>query len=107
MRAGRPLSEVARAVTVPDSISSELIAQRPDILRAQLEVNAAEAKAGAARAARLPRFLLTGQYGTQGAEPSEMFKSSTEVYTHSGRHLDPALHRWAGHQRARRGVGAK
>jgi len=81
---GRPLSEVARAVTVPDAISSELIAQRPDILRAQLEVNAAEAKAGAARAARLPRFLLTGQYGTQGAEPSEMFKSSTEVYTIQG-----------------------
>ncbi len=81
---GRPLSEVARAVTVPDAISSELIAQRPDILRAQLEVNAAEAKAGAARAARLPRFLLTGQYGTQGAEPNQMFKSSSEIYTIQG-----------------------
>ena len=81
---GRPLSEVARAVTVPDSISSERIAQRPDILRAQIEVNAAEAKAGSARAARLPRFLLTGQYGTQGAEPNQMFKSTSEIYTLQG-----------------------
>ncbi len=81
---GRPLSEVARAVTVPDSISSERIAQRPDILRAQLEVNAAEAKAGSARAARLPKFLLTGQYGTQAGEPSQMFKSSSEIYTVQG-----------------------
>lgn len=81
---GRPLSEVARAVTVPDSISSERLSQRPDILRAQLEVSAAEARAGAARAARLPRFLLTGQYGSQAVEPGDIFKSSTEVYTIQG-----------------------
>jgi outer membrane protein, multidrug efflux system len=81
---GRPLAEVAKAVTVPDEVSAERVAARPDVQRAIHEVNAASARAGVARTARLPRVLLSGQYGKQALEASEMFKSSTEIYTIQG-----------------------
>ncbi|MGD9523260.1 MAG: efflux transporter outer membrane subunit [Gemmatimonadales bacterium] len=78
---GRPLAEVARAVVLPDSVSSILVAQRPDILRASHDLEAAAARAGSARAARLPSFLLTGQYGSQAESPADLFKGTTEIYT--------------------------
>ncbi|HET9133002.1 MAG TPA: TolC family protein [Gemmatimonadales bacterium] len=81
---GRPLAEVAKAVTVPEQVSAERVAARPDVQRAIHELNAASARAGVARTARLPRVLLSGQYGTQALEASEMFKSSTEIYTIQG-----------------------
>lgn len=78
---GRPLSDVARAVALPDSVSSVLVAQRPDVLRAGHDLDAAAARAGSARAARLPTFLLTGQYGSQAESPADLFKGTTEIYT--------------------------
>jgi multidrug efflux system outer membrane protein len=78
---GRPLVEVAREVTVPDSVSSLLIARRPDVLRAEHEVAAAAARTGAQRAARLPSVIITGQYGSQADSPGDLFKGSTEIYT--------------------------
>lgn len=81
---GRPLAEVARSVTVPDSVSSRLIAHRPDVLGAEHQVAAAAARAGSARAARLPKFTITGQYGTQSEQPSKLFGSNTSIYTIQG-----------------------
>jgi multidrug efflux system outer membrane protein len=81
---GLPLAEVARAVTVPDSVSSLLIGRRPDVLKAEREIDAAEARESAAKAARLPRFLVTGNYGTQAMEPGDMFAKNSEVYALQG-----------------------
>lgn len=78
---GRPLASVARAVTVPEEVSSDLIGRRPDVMSAEHEVNAAKARAGSARAARLPTIFLNGQYGTQAENFSDMFKSNTEIFT--------------------------
>ncbi len=78
---GRPLVEVANEVVIPDSVSSLLIARRPDVLRAEHEVTAAAARVGAQRAARLPSVIITGQYGSQADSPGDLFKGSTEIYT--------------------------
>lgn len=81
---GRPLGEVARGVNVPDSVTATLVARRPDVLRAERDFEAATARIGAATAARLPAFFVTGQYGTQSEEPGDMFRTSTEIYTIQG-----------------------
>lgn len=78
---GRPLASVARAVTVPEEVSSDLISRRPDVMRAEHELNAAKARAGSARAARLPTIFLNGQYGTQAENFSDMFQKNTEIFT--------------------------
>lgn len=78
---GRSLEDVAREVSIPDSVSSSLIVRRPDVVRAEHAVAAAAARAGSRRAARLPTVMLTGQYGSQGDRPGALFKGSAETYT--------------------------
>jgi len=78
---GAPLEEVVRAVTVPDSVPSVLVARRPDVQSAERAYAAANARIGVAVGARLPKLVLTGQYGSQAEQLDNLFRSSTEVYT--------------------------
>lgn len=77
---GRELGAVARGVALPDSVTSTLIARRPDVMRAEHELTAAAARAGSARVSRLPRFFVSGLYGSQAEEAGNLFTGSTEVY---------------------------
>ena len=77
---GGSLDQAVAAISVPDSISSELLLRRPDVRRADRELAAATDRIGVAQAARLPRVMLTGQYGTQGQSTSALFKSTAEIY---------------------------
>ncbi len=81
---GRPLAEAVRAVSLPDAVSSTVLARRPDVQRADEQWRAATARIGVAMGNRLPRILLTGQYGTQRPDFSGLFGSSGEVYTLAG-----------------------
>ncbi len=81
---GLPLSDVVTGLDVPDSLSSTLVAQRPDVRRADRELAAATARIGVAVANRLPVFLVTGQYGTQAQNSGDLFRSTTELYTLQG-----------------------
>ncbi len=78
---GASLEEVVRGVSVPDSVPSVLVARRPDVQSAERAYAAATARIGAAVGARLPRLVLTGQYGSQAEQLDNLFRSSTEVYT--------------------------
>jgi len=78
---GAPLEEVVRAVSVPDSVPSVLVARRPDVQAAERAYAAANARIGVAVGARLPRILLTGQYGSQAEQLDNLFRGNTEVYT--------------------------
>ncbi len=51
---------------IPESIPSDLLRRRPDLRRADEEINAAFARAGAAHAELYPKFSFTGQSGRQG-----------------------------------------
>jgi multidrug efflux system outer membrane protein len=77
---GLSLSAAAAAIVPPDSISSTLLARRPDVLQADREYAAAVARTGAAQAARLPTFSIVGSYGTQSPNTSFLFSSAAEVY---------------------------
>ena len=78
---GRAMEDVIRTVVVPDSIPANLIERRPDVSRAIAERNAARSRIGVALGNRLPRFFVTGQYGRQGDELSNVFRSEKEIFT--------------------------
>jgi multidrug efflux system outer membrane protein len=81
---GLPLVDVVRGLNVPDSLPSTLVAQRPDVKRADAAAAASSARIGVAIANRLPQFLVTGSYGTQSPTTALLFKSSTETYQLQG-----------------------
>lgn len=50
---------------IPIGLPSELLKRRPDIRRAEVEIAAATARVGAAKAEYFPKFSLTGSVGRQ------------------------------------------
>jgi len=77
---GTSLAAAARAVAVPDSVPSTLLARRPDVEAAEREYAAATARVGIADAARLPVFLITGSYGGQSQTSGALFQSQSRIY---------------------------
>jgi multidrug efflux system outer membrane protein len=78
---GQPLEMAVQAVTVPDSLPGDLIARRPDVLRAQRDFQAALARIGVAMASRLPTISITGQYGVERPGLQGLFTPRGEIYT--------------------------
>ncbi|HEY0931791.1 MAG TPA: efflux transporter outer membrane subunit, partial [Gemmatimonas sp.] len=78
---GRLLSDIVATIAVPDTLSGELLARRPDVLRAQHDFQAATARVGVAQAARLPAITVTGQYGAQRPTYGTIFDGRGEIYT--------------------------
>lgn len=81
---GRSLQAAARAVELPDTISSNLLSRRPDVYQAEREYAAATARIGVAQAARLPTFSIVGSYGTQAGAADALFKSGSKIYQLQG-----------------------
>lgn len=78
---GAPLAETVRAVSLPDSLPSTMLARRPDVMRARDGWSAAMARVGVAAAARLPRVTITAEYGSQSTTLSNLFGAGTNIYT--------------------------
>ncbi|HEY6221628.1 MAG TPA: efflux transporter outer membrane subunit, partial [Candidatus Eisenbacteria bacterium] len=77
---GRPLTETLAPLAIPTGLPASLIERRPDVRQAGQELHAAMARIGVAEGALMPTITLTGQYGTQSQDLSNLFKSSTEIY---------------------------
>jgi multidrug efflux system outer membrane protein len=77
---GRPLADVAQAVTAPDSIAAALIASRPDVMASQREWQASIARVGAAGAGRLPDVSGTVQYGAIRVTAPNIPAATNETY---------------------------
>jgi NodT family efflux transporter outer membrane factor (OMF) lipoprotein len=60
---------------VPLSLPGKIIEQRPDVRAAEAQLHAANAQVGVAWAAMLPQFSITGQYGGNATQVSQMFSS--------------------------------
>jgi multidrug efflux system outer membrane protein len=78
---GLPLEQVVQSVIVPDSLPGALIARRPDVLRAQRDMQAALARIGVAVANRLPAITVGGQYGAQRPQLNGLFNGQGDIYT--------------------------
>jgi NodT family efflux transporter outer membrane factor (OMF) lipoprotein len=59
---------------LPVSLPANIIEQRPDVRAAAAQLHAANAQVGAAVAAMLPQFSITGQYGGNATQIPWMFR---------------------------------
>lgn len=70
------VSEVdINGVTLPPSLSSQILLQRPDIMQAEHGLLAANANIGAARAAFFPSITLTGSLSGSSTDLSSLFSN--------------------------------
>lgn len=79
------LNELTDKFTNPVSgrISSEVLLRRPDVLRAEFQLRAANARIGAARAALFPRLSVTGILGVVSGSFGSLFQSDNVAYSTS------------------------
>lgn len=67
--------------TLPLSLPSQLVQQRPDVRAAEEQLHAASAAVGVAIANRLPQFSLTAAMGGEAAHFSQMFWQSGKFFS--------------------------
>ncbi|MFN5805787.1 MAG: TolC family protein, partial [Opitutia bacterium] len=73
-----PRASPLRAPAVPAAgLPAAVLARRPDVRAAEQALVAATAQVGLQVASRLPTFNLTGAFGTESRELSEMFSGPT------------------------------
>ncbi len=68
---------------VPVGLPSELLTNRPDIMQAELNLQAANADIGAARAAFFPRISLTTNVGYASTQMAGLFGGENRVWSFS------------------------
>ncbi|MGU3485354.1 efflux transporter outer membrane subunit [Enterobacter bugandensis] len=76
---GMNASDIA-PVTLPPRLSSAILLQRPDIMEAEYQLNAADANIGAARAAFFPSISLTSGLSTGSTELSSLFTAGSGIW---------------------------
>lgn len=65
----------------PAGLPSTLVERRPDVRQAEQALIAANAKIGVAKAAQLPTFSLTGNFGGSSKELSDVLKSGARIWS--------------------------
>ncbi len=71
---------------VPAGLPSALLERRPDIVEAEQQLVAANAKIGVAKAAFFPQMSLTGNFGAQSVQFADLFVGTSRIWS-----LGPAL----------------
>jgi multidrug efflux system outer membrane protein len=87
---GRNPGPIARGLTldelilpvVPAGVPSELLERRPDILRAEQALIAANARIGVAKSLYFPTISLTGAFGTVSTDLSNLFTASSRAWNY-------------------------
>ena len=69
-----------KPVTLPPSLSSQILLQRPDIMEAEHGLLAANANIGAARAAFFPSITLTSAVSSSSSDLSNLFNASSGMW---------------------------
>ena len=78
---GTSLRDQSLPPDVPAGLPSALLERRPDILEAEQRLIAANAKIGVAKAAFFPQISLTGNFGAQSLEFSDLFVGASRIWT--------------------------
>lgn len=73
---GQPATPV-----VPADLPSELLLRRPDVVAAEQQLIAANARIGAARATLFPRIGLSGLLGSESAALSNLFSGPAQIWS--------------------------
>lgn len=100
---GAPPQDILRGPTlahyeplpcVPAGIPSDVLRNRPDILNAELQMVAANANIGVARAAFFPSFTLTGLYGAESTSLRTFFQDVARTWNIGLGFTEPLLTGW-------------
>ena len=86
------LTELQLPLELPVSLPSELVRQRPDVLASEELLHEASAQVGVATANMFPKITLTGGYGPQTTNFSDLFNSSAMVWSIGAGILQPIFH---------------
>jgi NodT family efflux transporter outer membrane factor (OMF) lipoprotein len=89
------LSSFRLPTSVPVSIPTQLVQQRPDVRAAQAQLQQASAQIGVAIANRLPQFSLTASYGNAAATAATLFTPATAIWTLGAAGTQPIFHGFA------------
>lgn len=92
--------------TLPLSLPSELVRQRPDILAAEALLHQASANVGVATANMYPRLNLTGSFGSESRTAANLFGAGTTVWSAGAGLLQPLFHGGELHAKKRAAVAA-
>jgi len=76
-------------VEVPAGLPSDLLLRRPDLRQAEERLKAANARIGVARAAYFPSITLTGFYGGESQQLSELFSGPARTWSLAAGLLQP------------------
>ena len=75
------LDSLSLPADLPVSLPSKLVEQRPDVREYSALLHAATAQVGVATANMLPQITLTGSYGGEATQFSEVFNPASVVWT--------------------------
>jgi len=78
---GRALDQLVTPA-IPSGLPSELLARRPDIRQAEQQLIAANAQIGVAKAQYFPAVSLTGSFGRESTDCSNLFKGPARVWNY-------------------------
>lgn len=81
--------DALQAPAVPAGLPSELLARRPDILQAEQQLVAANARVGVARALYFPSVSLTAQGGSASRDLGDLFQGSSRSWSFLGQLVGP------------------
>jgi NodT family efflux transporter outer membrane factor (OMF) lipoprotein len=87
-----PLDALHLPESVPVSVASELLHQRPDILAAEAAVRATADEAGAATAAMFPTLTLSAAYGRGGFDWSTFASPAGAIWNFGASVTQPLFH---------------
>lgn len=76
---------------VPAGLPAQLLERRPDILAAEAALQAASARIGVARAARLPQISLTGSFGYTSDELNTLLNPASQLWQIAAGSLQPVF----------------
>jgi len=74
---------------LPVSLPAKLIEQRPDVKAAEAQLHAANAQVGVAVAAMLPQFSISGEYGGNATQITQMFSAGGPFWSLYGNVSQP------------------
>ncbi len=78
------LADLTLPATLPLTVPSRLIEQRPDVRAAEAQVHVASAQVGVALANRLPQFLISGNVGGTATQIGQMFAAGNTFWALAG-----------------------
>lgn len=80
---GNPLNDLQYPVSIPEGLPSDLLRRRPDIMQAEEQLVAANARVSEAIALYFPQIELTGIYGSESNQLHRLLTSPAEMWQYS------------------------